>query len=94
MQMQFDLDYLGHSATLSFPSDDMHMQNIDVLPSEIQQSTAVLSATRISQVFCFCSYAAPFSNEKTKPNICVLHLYQVGLTIQISFLKFFFFRNI
>lgn len=24
MQMQFDLDYVGHSATLSFASDDMH----------------------------------------------------------------------
>lgn len=45
MQMQFDLDYVGHSATHSFPSDDMHVHNAAVLPSKTQQDTAVLYVT-------------------------------------------------
>ena len=48
MQMQFDLDYVGHSATVSFPLDDMHMYNTAVLPSETQQDTAVLYVTVLS----------------------------------------------
>lgn len=45
MQMQFDLDYVGHSATLWFPSDDMRMHNTAVLPSKTQQDTVVLYVT-------------------------------------------------
>lgn len=40
MQMQFDLDYVGHSAMLSFPSDDMHYAAVS--PFKIQQDTVVL----------------------------------------------------
>jgi len=43
MQMQFDLDYVGHSAALSLPSDDMH--NAAALPAETQQGTIVLCVT-------------------------------------------------
>lgn len=48
MQMQFDLDYLGHSATLSFPSDDTHMHNAAVSLTEMQHDTAVLYAAILS----------------------------------------------
>lgn len=40
MQMQFDLDYVGHSAMFSFPSDDMHYAAVS--PFETQQDALVL----------------------------------------------------
>lgn len=40
MQMQLDLDYVGHSATLSFPLDDMHYAAVS--PFKTQQDTVVL----------------------------------------------------
>lgn len=59
MQMQFDLDYVGHSARLSFPSDDMHCAAVS--PFETQQDTVVLYVI-ISRFFHFCNYAATFFN--------------------------------
>lgn len=50
--MQFDLDYVGHSATLSLPSDDTHMHNTAVLPSRIHiQNRILLCSMVLSQVF-------------------------------------------
>lgn len=40
MQMQFDLDYVGHSAMLPFPSDDMHYAAVSSFKT--QQDTVVL----------------------------------------------------
>lgn len=58
MQMQFDLDYVGHSARLPFPSDDTHYAAIS--PFETQQDTVVLCY--YLKFFHFCSCAATFFN--------------------------------
>lgn len=42
MQMHFDLDYVGHSATFSFPLDGTHMHSAAVSPPETQGDTVVL----------------------------------------------------